>query len=108
MKGFYLATFGAWGVTMESVQVEIFGQTYSIKGQDDPAYIRELAAFIDVKMKEVQKGTGTVDPLRVAILTSLTITDELYRLRAQHGAMEKAADKATKRLLSLTDRLDKG
>ena len=37
------------------------------------AYIRELAAFFDAKMKEVQKGTGTADPHRVAILTALTI-----------------------------------
>lgn len=88
---------------MESVQVEIFGQSYNIKGQDDPAYIRDLAAFIDAKMKDVQKGTGTADPLRVAILASLTITDELYRLRAEHGAMEKATDTATKRLLKLTE-----
>lgn len=92
---------------MESVQVEIFGQVYSIKGQDDPAYIRELAAFIDAKMKDVQKGTGTVDPLRVAILTSLTMSDELYRLRTEHGALEKSTDKATKRLLSLTEQIEK-
>lgn len=88
---------------MERVQVEIFGQVYSIKGKDDPAYIRELAAFIDVKMKEVQKGTGTVDPHRVAILTALTITDELYRLREQYGSLEKTAENAAKRLLDLTE-----
>jgi cell division protein ZapA len=87
---------------MESVQVEIFGQVYTIKGQEDPAYIRELAAFIDAKMREIQLGTGTVDPHRVAILTALTITDELYRIRKQYGSLESAADKVTKRLLDLT------
>jgi cell division protein ZapA len=88
---------------MESVQVEIFGQVYSIKVKDDPAYIREIAAYIDAKMKEVQKGTGTVDPHRVAILTALTITDELYRLREQRTVMEKTVDNAAKRLLDLTE-----
>jgi cell division protein ZapA len=92
---------------MESVQVEIFGQVYNIKGQDDPAYIRELAALVDAKMKEVQKGTGTVDPHRVAILTALTIADELHRIREQHKALEKTTEKATKRLLSLTEMIDK-
>ena len=90
---------------MERVQVEIFGQVYSIKGKDDPAYIRELAAFIDAKMKEIQKGTGTVDPHRVAILTALTITDELYRLRERYGTLEKTAEHAAGRLLDLTDNL---
>ncbi len=87
---------------MESVQVEIFGQTYHIKGKDDPAYIKELAAFLDAKMKEVQKGTGTADPHRVAILTALTISDELYRLRQQHSSLEKTAEQRVDRLLDLT------
>ena len=92
---------------MESVQVTIFGQTYSIKGQENPAHILELAAFIDAKMKEVQKGTGTVDPHRVAILTALMITDELYRLREQHRSLENEADNAVGRLLELTGNAEK-
>ena len=92
---------------MESVQVEIFGQTYSIKGNDDPASIRELAAFVDAKMKEVQKGTGTADPLRVAILTALTMSDELNRLREQKGALEQSTEGVAKRLLELTEQVDK-
>ncbi|HEX9019728.1 MAG TPA: cell division protein ZapA [Nitrospirota bacterium] len=87
---------------MESVQVEIFGQRYAIKGGDDPAYIRELASLLDAKMKEVQKGTGTVEPLRVAILTALTITDELFRLRERHIALQETSEQAAKRLLDLT------
>ncbi len=91
------------GEPMERVQVEIYGQVYSIKGGDDPSHIRELAAFVDAKMQEVEKGTGTVDPLRVSILTTLTIADELYRLRKQYGELETAADNAAERLLNLTE-----
>ena len=89
---------------MESVQVEIFGQVYNIKGQGNPEHIRELAAFIDAKMKEVQKGTGTVDPHRIAILTALMITDELYRLRKEYGILLRETDDATDRLLEITER----
>jgi cell division protein ZapA len=88
---------------MERVQVEIFGQVYSIKGGNDPAYMRDLAAFVDGKMKEIEKGTGTVDPLRVAILTAITITDELYHERERCGALTNAAGSAVKRLLDLTE-----
>jgi len=90
-------------VTMERVQVEIYGQVYSIKGGDDPAHVRELAAYVDAKMKEVEKGTGTVDPHRVAILTALTIADEFYAMREQCAELELASDNAAKRLLSLTE-----
>jgi cell division protein ZapA len=97
---------GRFGV-MENIQVSIYGQVYSIKGQDDPAYIRELAAFIDSKMNEVHKGTGTGDPHRVAILTALMITDELFRLRKQYGVLVKDADNAVGRLLELTEIVEK-
>jgi len=88
---------------MERVQVEIYGQIYSLKGTDDSARIRELAAYVDAKMKEIEKGTGTVDSLRVAILTALTIADELSRLRVQHSELEITADNAVNRLLSITE-----
>ncbi len=86
---------------MESVPVDIFGQTYSIKGKD-PASIRKLAAFVDAKMKEVQKATGTADPHRVAILAALMISDELHRVREQLVAGETAVEKGLSRLLELT------
>jgi cell division protein ZapA len=91
---------------MESVQVEIFGQVYSIKGMAEPEHIRKLAAYVDAKMKEIQKGTGTVDPLRVVILAALTISDELYRLREHSSAFEKSTEHAVQRLLDITEASD--
>ncbi len=90
---------------MERVQVEIYGQIYSLKGTDDPSRIRELAAYIDAKMKEIEKGTGTVDSLRVAILTALTIADELFRLRVQYSELGMTADNAVNRILSITEHI---
>jgi cell division protein ZapA (FtsZ GTPase activity inhibitor) len=87
---------------MQSIQVEILGQVYSIKGMDDHAYLRELAAFCDSKMREVQKGTGTSDAHKVAILASLTICDELFRLRKQCRTLEESAERSAQRLLEIT------
>ena len=93
---------------MQSVQVEILGQVYSIKGKEDHAYIRELAAFCDAKMREVQKGTGTADANRVAILAALTISDELFHLRKQFRALEESAERAATRLLEFTQEGEEG
>jgi cell division protein ZapA len=90
---------------MEPVQVEIYGQVYSLKGADDSSHIRELASYVDKKMKEVEKGTGTVDPHRVAILTALTIADELHSLREKYGELETTAEKSVKRMLDMTEKV---
>jgi len=88
---------------MERVQVEIYGQAYNIKGGTDTAYTRELAAYVDGKMRAIEKGTGTVDPLRVAILTAITIADEFYHERKRCGELEHTVGSAVKRLMELTE-----
>ena len=92
---------------MESVQVEIFGQTYSIKVANDREYIQELAMFVDGRMKEIQKSTGTSDVYRIAILTALNITDELHRLRSQHDGLKKATSSSLDRLMEITDGVER-
>ena len=91
---------------MESIQVEIFGQTYSIKAGNDPEYIRELAAFVDTRMKDVQKGTGTSDGYRIAILAALNIADELNRIRSQHDAFRSSTETSLDRLTELTEKAE--
>jgi len=88
---------------MESIKVEIFGQTYSIKAGNDRAHIEELAALVDARMKEVQKGTGTADGYKIAILTALNIADELNRLRSQHNDFRRSAATSLDHLIELTD-----
>lgn len=92
---------------MESIQVEILGQTYSIKAANDRGYIQELAAFVDARMKEVQKGTGTSDVYRIAILTALNIADELHRLRSQHDELKKTATSSLDHLIEITDGVER-
>ncbi|MDH4162703.1 MAG: cell division protein ZapA [Nitrospirota bacterium] len=88
---------------MDKVQVEIFGQTYLLKGSPDSSYVRDLAQFIDAKMKDIQKGTGTSDGYRLAILTALNIADELYRTRTDHASTQASVGDAIERILELTD-----
>jgi cell division protein ZapA len=88
---------------MESVQVEIFGQTYSIKAVNGRKYIEELAELVDARMKDIQKGTGSSDGYRIAILAALNIADELQRLRSQHDDLRRTASTSLDHLIELTD-----
>jgi|SRR5689334_3599191 cell division protein ZapA len=67
-----------------SVQVEIFGQFYNVRADGDPESIRELARFVDGKMREIAERAPTVDPQKIAILAALNIADELFRNRERH------------------------
>jgi cell division protein ZapA len=61
--------------------VEIFGQTYNVRGEGDPNYLTELARFVDSRMREVAAQVATIDPMKIAILAALNIADEFSRYR---------------------------
>lgn len=65
----------------QTIRVEIYNQTYSIRSDGDNEYIQNLAEYVDSKMREISSGTMTVDSLKVAILAALHIADEFYQLK---------------------------
>ena len=67
----------------DATSVEIFGQTYNVRGEGDPDYLKELARFVDSRMRDVASQVATVDALKIAILAALNIADEFSRYRKQ-------------------------
>jgi cell division protein ZapA len=88
----------------QTIRVEIYNQTYSIRSDGDNEYIQELAEYVDRKMREISSGTLTVDSLKVAILAALHIADEFYQLR--HSQSQVDAQLAT-RSSECSEMLDK-
>ena len=62
------------------VPVVIFGQTYKVRGEENVAYIEELARYVDTKMRTIADSTGAGDALKVAILAALNIADEFFKV----------------------------
>ena len=88
----------------EPTAVEIFGQTYNVRGDGDPNYLLELARFVDSRMREVAAEVSTVDPMKIAILAALNIADEFSRYRKQR---EDAAGIWIEKTEEISDRLSK-
>ena len=93
----------------ETVSVEIYDQVYHLRGTD-PGYIERLAALVDTKMRAVAAHGSTVDSLRVAVLASLNIADELLALRERHetlaGSVGRTEDTMRSRAGTLAGMLD--
>jgi cell division protein ZapA len=85
------------------IQVEIFGQIYKVRGDEDQGYIEELARYVDSKMKAIAETTRTIDSLKVAVLAALNITDEYFKLELDHKGSEK---RVAERASELADALE--
>jgi len=92
-----------------TISVEIYDQVYHLRGTD-PAYIEHLARLVDAKMRAVSAQGGTVDSLRVAVLASLNIADELVCLRERYkelaGTVTQSQSTMRTRSASLAGMLD--
>jgi cell division protein ZapA len=87
-----------------STNVEIFGQSYQVRGDGDPDYLMELARFVDTRMREVAAQVATVDPMKIAILAALNIADEFSRYRKKREGVVGIWIEKTE---EITDRLSK-
>src|SRR3982751_2997774 len=67
-----------------TIKVEIYDQAYTVRSDGYPEYLRQLAEYVDQRMREISSGTLTVDSRKVAILAALYIADELHQLRKSY------------------------
>ena len=70
-----------------SVRVEIYDQTYQLRGSD-PEYIAKLADYVDTKMRLISQQASTVDSLRLAVLAALNIADEYLILKRKYDSID--------------------
>jgi cell division protein ZapA len=87
-----------------TIKVEIYDQAYTVRSDGDPDYLKQLAEYVDQRMREISSGTLTVDSRKVAILAALYIADELHQLRKAH---EQADDQLATRSVECAEMLDR-
>lgn len=89
----------------QTIRVEIYNQTYSIRSAGDNEYIQELAEYVDSKMREISSGTMTVDSLKVAILAALHIADEFYQAKNTHAQSDAQLGTRSSECSEMLDRI---
>ena len=86
------------------IKITIFGQEYSVKAPADPTYIKKIAEYVDTKMREVQSGfSSTQSSNRIAILSAMNITDELFNAKKQGDSDNSEVEEKITSLIELID-----
>ena len=88
-----------------TIKVDIYDQAYTVRSDGDPEYLRQLADYVDQRMREISSGTLTVDSRKVAILAALYIADELHQLRKIHGQADEQLAVRSGECAEMLDRL---
>jgi cell division protein ZapA len=85
------------------VHVDVQGQKYAVRSELEPAYIAELANYVDQKMQLAAGELTTSDGIRVAVIAALNLADELFRVRAASAGLERHVFDRTAEIERLVD-----
>lgn len=69
---------------MARVEIELNGRQYAVaceEGQEQR--LREIASFVDAKMGALAQGKMGASETQLLVLTTLTMADQLFDLRAE-------------------------
>jgi cell division protein ZapA (FtsZ GTPase activity inhibitor) len=87
--------------------IELLGISFTIRTQEDPAYIGDVIAYYRKRLDETAARIAITDPLKVSVLVALNVVDELFKERVANGAAAEDARHAgeiTTRLIAQIDR----
>ncbi|GAB4537107.1 MAG: hypothetical protein Fur0020_05530 [Thermodesulfovibrionia bacterium] len=83
---------------MRTVEVEILGQRYSIKTDEDEECMKRLAEYIDKKLKETYSIAPTITQPKAMIITLFSVADELFKLRMRQEEFDRIIDEKMRML----------
>lgn len=85
------------------VTVQIAGQRFALRGDEDERALRDMAGYVDSRMKELQKQSRTADTQSLAVLAALQITEELFKERRALADLKKRIRERSHALLHLVE-----
>ncbi len=65
----------------QTVEIRIRGQEFRVVTDDDGQNLQRIAGYLDETMSMVERRTGTVDSLDLALLSALNLAREVVELR---------------------------
>lgn len=80
------------------VTVEVAGMPIHLRGTEEEAYIKSVAAYVNEKATALQKSYPSLSTSNCVALSALNIADELFKLRLQYAELDRRIEEL--RLLS--------
>ncbi len=87
-----------------SVRVSIAGFDFSVRTDAKPKYVRELAAHVESQMEEAQAGGKSMSTQNLVMMAAMSITDELFQLRADQLKLKREVRERSMRILDTLKR----
>lgn len=90
-------------MTKNKVTVRINGAEYTLTGDDSEDYLFSIANFVDKKVKEILYGNPKHSNTSSAVLSALTITDELFKTRREAEVLKRSIREPEEKIKKISE-----
>jgi len=70
------------------ITVDIYGQQYTIVGEESSSHIRIVASMVDDKMREISAASPSLDTGKLAVLTAVNTVHDYLKLKEKINQLE--------------------
>ena len=85
------------------IQVEILGREYTVKSDEGEERVKDIAAYVNRKIKEVSESGQTVSTLNLAILAALNIANDYFKAVEGQKNFWQSIETRSDRLIAMID-----
>lgn len=84
----------------QPIRVHLLGTSFTIRTSEDPEHFSSVLRSVENRFEEIRRNMGVSDPLRIAIISSILATDELFKRTQDNSQLEAI----TNRMIELIDK----
>jgi cell division protein ZapA len=85
------------------IRVEILGQEYTVKSDEGEERVKDIAEYVNRKIKEVSERTKTVSTLNLAILAAMNIANDYLEAVEDKKAFTRTIEDKSGRMIEMID-----
>ncbi|KGM43907.1 hypothetical protein S1OALGB6SA_2382 [Olavius algarvensis spirochete endosymbiont] len=67
------------------LNIEVLGTSFTVRTDEDEAYLKRILWYFKHKVEETKRNIHISDPMKISILTSFYIIDELLKEKSWGG-----------------------
>jgi cell division protein ZapA (FtsZ GTPase activity inhibitor) len=90
-------------------KIRLLGSSFSLKVDEDPEYFQKIINTIEKKISSLESTMSEKDPLRIALLSCILLTDDLLKEqdKKKQGLSPEVADEVEQMTLEIINLIDK-
>ena len=89
------------------IQVDLLGRSFTIRSEESPEHLRYVLEIFKRRTDHISNQLSITDPLKIAILAGIDLTDEFLKLKSQLDKRSETDSVEASQINTITDDLIK-